>query len=158
MTVQAIGGGVTLKSIIAHTEEITMYLSDTVASDEAASALVGQPVCLDTGAANTVRLVGATDEDGMQIQGVLMAVERRVTEGVVVCTVLMKGGAVTIPYKTSDAVAIGDKVVASDTAGKVRKAVFPGSYAAATVLPLLGIRNQVVGKDAGAETVDVIFW
>lgn len=52
------------------------------------TADVGKAVTLDTTANNTVKLAG----DGERILGLLEAVENRVQDGVITCTVACKGG------------------------------------------------------------------
>lgn len=77
----------------------------------------GKAVALDTSAANTVKL--AADDE--RIIGQLVTVEDRTIEGILVGTVALKGGfGFTEVASPSFALAVGDTVVGSGTAGLVK--------------------------------------
>jgi len=71
------------------------------------TADIGKAVSLDTTAANTVKLAGA----GEKIVGKLVTVENRVTEGVLVGTVALRGGFRFTKATAAGAIAVGDSVV-----------------------------------------------
>lgn len=133
----AIGGGVTLRNVL-DSVQVTMYINESTVDED----IIDQPVSLDTSADNTVKLIEADEE----VFGVIKAVEDRVVEGIKVVTVAIAGGAFTLPYVTGDSVAIGDCVVGSSTAGKLKRVASPAAKN----------RTRVVAKDATNETVDVI--
>lgn len=122
-------GGVTLVGIPQQDFRFTFRLTaGMVAAD------IGKPVALSTAANNTVKLAG----DGDVVIGRLLTYRNLTTEGIIVGTVELKGG---FRFDTTGAVAVGNQVVGSATAGAVKAGVNP--------------RSLVVGV-TGA-TADVIF-
>lgn len=98
---------------------------------------VGKAVALDTSAANTVKLAG----DGDTIVGKLVTVENRVTEGILVGTVALKGGfAFTI--KTGQTVAVGATAVGAG-GGEIKAAATP-NHAVNMVVSVSGSTAIVV--------------
>ena len=122
-------GGVTLVGIPQQNFRFTFRLTaGMVAAD------IGKPVALSTAANNTVKLAGDDDV----VIGRLLTYRNLTTEGIIVGTVELKGG---FRFNTTGAVAVGDQVVGSATAGAVKQGTNP--------------RSLVVGV-TGA-TADVIF-
>ena len=122
-------GGVTLVGIPQKDFRFTFRLTaGMVAAD------IGKPVALSTAANNTVKLAGDDDV----VIGRLLTYRNLTTEGIIVGTVELKGG---FRFNTAGAVAVGNQVVGSATAGAVKAGV--------------NQRSLVVGV-TGA-TADVIF-
>lgn len=112
-------GGVTLVGIPQQNFRFTFRLTaGMVAAD------IGKPVALSTAANNTAKLAG----DGDVVIGRLLTYRNLVTEGILVGTVEMKGG---FRFDTTGVVAIGDSVVGSATAGKVKAGTNPRSLVVA---------------------------
>lgn len=112
-------GGVTLVGIPQQDFRFTFRLTaGMVAAD------IGKPVALSTAANNTAKLAG----DGDVVIGRLLTYRSLVTEGILVGTVEMKGG---FRFDTTGVVAIGDSVVGSATAGKVKAGTNPRSLVVA---------------------------
>ena len=95
-----IGAGVSLKGI---------YIEDFMFPFNLASGIVvgdvGKAVTLDTTAANTVKLA----TDGAAIIGRLESVENRVSEGILVGAVALKGS-FKFPVKSGETVVVGDAI------------------------------------------------
>jgi len=112
-------GGVTLVGIPQQDFRFTFRLTaGMVAAD------IGKPVALSTAANNTVKLAG----DGEVVIGRLLTYRNLTTEGIIVGTVELKGG---FRFDTTGAVAVGDQVVGSATAGAVKAGVNPRSLVVA---------------------------
>ena len=112
-------GGVTLVGIPQQDFRFTCRLTaGMVAAD------IGKPVALSTAANNTVKLAG----DGDVVIGRLLTYRNLTTEGIIVGTVEFKGG---FTFDTTGTVVIGDGVVGSATAGKVKAGTNPRSLVVA---------------------------
>ena len=112
-------GGVTLVGIPQQDFRFTFRLTaGMVAAD------IGKPVALSTAANNTVKLAG----DGDVVIGRLLTYRNLTTEGIIVGTVELKGG---FRFNTAGAVAVGNQVVGSATAGAVKAGVNPRSLVVA---------------------------
>ena len=112
-------GGVTLVGIPQQDFRFTFRLTaGMVAAD------IGKPVALSTAANNTVKLAG----DGDVVIGRLLTYRNLTTEGIIVGTVELKGG---FRFNTTGAVAVGNQVVGSATAGAVKAGVNPRSLVVA---------------------------
>lgn len=96
----AIGNGISLQGLFQEEWAFPFNLKTGITSAD-----VGKAVSLDTSAANTVKLAG----DGDVILGRLEVVENRVQEGVLVGTVMLKGG-LKFPVKTGETVNVGDTI------------------------------------------------
>jgi len=95
-----IGAGVSLSGIFIEDFLFPFNLKSGITTSD-----VGKAVALDTSAANTVKLAG----DGDRIIGRLETVENRLSEGILVGTVSLKGG-LKFPVKSGETVAIGDTI------------------------------------------------
>lgn len=126
------GGGITVVGL-GQNNVVTMYLASAITADD-----VGKPVTFDT-PNNTVKLSG----DGDIVLGVLETYESRLQEGVKTGAVSMTGG-FRFPYVTSDAVAVGDSIVAG-ASSKVKKTTTIN-------------RTRVFSKNTVDETVEVYFF
>ena len=112
-------GGVTLVGIPQQDFRFTFRLTaGMVAAD------IGKPVALSTAANNTVKLAGDDDV----VIGRLLTYRNLTTEGIIVGTVELKGG---FRFNTAGAVAVGNQVVGSATAGAVKAGVNPRSLVVA---------------------------
>lgn len=112
-------GGVTLVGIPQQDFRFTFRLTaGMVAAD------IGKPVALSTAANNTVKLAG----DGDVVIGRLLTYRNLTTEGIIVGTVELKGG---FRFDTTGAVAVGNQVVGSATAGAVKAGTNPRSLVVA---------------------------
>lgn len=117
----AIGsGGISIAGIYDPEDSFPFYISGTASKSD-----VSSPVALDTTANNTAKLAG----DGDEIIGVLASFENRVTEGVIVGSVVTEGG-FAFPIKAGDTLARGDSVVGGGS-GTVKKR---GSATAANIV------------------------
>jgi hypothetical protein len=105
-----IGAGVSLQGIEHDDFHYPFRLASGITSAD-----VGKAVALDTTAANTVKLAG----DGDTVLGKLVSVENRVTEGLLVGTVALKGG---FRFAKVGTINVGQTVVGSATAGSVKAA------------------------------------
>lgn len=114
-----IGVGVSLRGIEHEEFHYPFLLASGITASDA-----GKAVALDTTAANTVKLAG----DGDQVLGKLVTVENRVTEGVLVGTVALKGG---FKFTKSGTVLVGASVVGAG-GGAVKTAT--ANYAANMVV------------------------
>lgn len=115
-------GGVTLVGIPQQDFRFTFRLTaGMVAAD------IGKPVALSTAANNTVKLAG----DGDVVIGRLLTYRNLTTEGIIVGTVELKGGFRFDTTGAPVAVAVGDQVVGSATAGAVKAGVNPRSLVVA---------------------------
>jgi hypothetical protein len=112
-----IGAGVSLQGIEHDEFHYPFRLASGITSAD-----VGKAVALDTAAANTVKLAG----DGNSIVGKLVSVENRVSEGILVGTVALKGG---FRFAKVGTINVGDTVVGSTTAGSVKAAASPNPAA-----------------------------
>lgn len=108
-----IGVGVSLRGIEHEEFHYPFLLASGITSAD-----VGKAVALDTTAANTVKLAG----DGNQVVGKLVTVENRVTEGILVGTIALKGG---FKFTKVGTINVGDSIVGSATAGAVKAAASP---------------------------------
>ena len=112
-------GGVTLVGIPQQDFRFTFRLTaGMVAAD------IGKPVALSTAANNTVKLAGDDDV----VIGRLLTYRNLTTEGIIVGTVELKGG---FRFNTAGAVAVGNQVVGSATAGAVKAGTNPRSLVVA---------------------------
>ena len=112
-------GGVTLVGIPQQDFRFTFRLTaGMVAAD------IGKPVALSIAANNTVKLAGDDDV----VIGRLLTYRNLTTEGIIVGTVELKGG---FRFNTAGAVAVGNQVVGSATAGAVKAGVNPRSLVVA---------------------------
>lgn len=128
-----IGSGVSLRGVPFPDFELVWNVSGTLTQAD-----VGKAVTQDTAAASTVKLAG----DGNPILGNLVSYENRVVEGIKIGTVAHKG-CFKFEY-TGTAPVVGDKVVGSATAGKVKTDNTNGS-------------GRVVSVNTTAATVEVLF-
>ena len=137
MTVQILGGGVSVYAAVPKTV-ITFILSETGVTE----ADNGKLVKLHT-VNNTVKFCA----DGDEIFGQIGLIEDRVAEGIVTVPVMISGGT-KIAFVDSDAVAVGDKVVAG------------GATSVKTVgAPTVFNRTQVVAKNGTTTgTVEVLLF
>lgn len=108
---QVIGQGVSLRGIFVEEFQFPFNVASGITRDDE-----GKAVTVDTTSDNTVKLAG----DGDPIVGRLAIVENRQVEGINVGTVSLKGG-MALPTDGST-VNVGDTVVGSTTAGKVKSA------------------------------------
>lgn len=137
MTANPLGSGVTLRSVLDPVRVTCYCASGITAADRGKLVKVGA-------ADNTVALCA----DGDDIFGILEIVEDDTVQGVVVGTVLISGGAITLTYDAEDTVALGEKIVAgADTAAVTVKRV---------ASPTVFNGTRVVAKNATAGTVDII--
>lgn len=112
-------GGVTLVGIPQQDFRFTFRLTaGMVAAD------IGKPVALSIAANNTVKLAGDDDV----VIGRLLTYRNLTTEGIIVGTVELKGG---FRFNTAGAVAVGNQVVGSATAGAVKAGTNPRSLVVA---------------------------
>lgn len=79
------------------------------------AADVGKAMAVDSSAASTAKLAG----DGDQVIGKLVTVEDRTVEGILVGTIAHRGG---FKFTGEGAIAVGNTVVGSTTAGTVKAA------------------------------------
>lgn len=95
-----IGAGVSLKGIFIEDFMFPFNLKAGITTSD-----VGKAVALDASAANTVKLAG----DGDRIIGRLEVVENRVSEGILVGTVALKGS-FQFPVASGQTVNVGDTI------------------------------------------------
>lgn len=105
-----IGAGVSLQGIEHDEFHYPFRLASGITSAD-----VGKAVALDTTAANTVKLAG----DNETVLGKLVSVENRVSEGILVGTIALKGGFRFVKVGTIN---VGQTVVGSATPGAVKVA------------------------------------
>lgn len=138
MTAQALAGGVSVYNAVPKTV-ITFLLSGTPISEDSDP---GKLVKLHT-ANNTVAFCA----DGDDIFGRIESVEDRVVEGIVSAGIMIAGG-MKIDFVDSDAVAIGEKVVAGGV-DSVKRVASPSAFN----------RTQVVAKNGTTTgTVEVLLF
>jgi len=125
----------------------TFLISGTVVKTDE-----GKAVALDTAVANTVKLAG----DGDEVIGRLEVFEDRVSEGIKVATVALKGG-VKLPYLTGQTMVLGGGVQGSSTAGKVKPLAAQSVDESGTATYTVKMRRSIIVEiDTVAETVVVI--
>tara|TARA_R110002072_G_scaffold23791_4_gene81595 strand:+ start:3391 stop:3816 length:426 start_codon:yes stop_codon:yes gene_type:complete len=105
-----IGEGISHRGLVSEDFHYPFNVTGTVTAAD-----VGKAVTYDTSAARAVKLAG----DGDPVIGVLATFEARSIEGTQVGTVALKGGFRLQKAAGTDAIAIGDTVVGSATAGEV---------------------------------------
>lgn len=126
----AIGQGVTLRGLIPQIFAWTWNVSGFADGAKPEGQLVAQ----DVTAANTVKAMG----DGDAPIGALATYEDRKIEGIKIGTVNHKGG---FPVVYTGALAIGDSVVGTATAGVLKKAGAPNR---AVVVEIVDATNAIV--------------
>lgn len=141
--------GVSLANIHVEAFHFAFNLASAITAAD-----VGKAVAIDTSTARTVKLAG----DGDVILGRLETVEDRTVEGIKIGTVALKG-ALKVPYKTGETMALGGMVVGAGS-GEVKPlaAVTVNEGGSATVtVPVSAPVNRVVAIDTTAKTVEVLF-
>jgi hypothetical protein len=108
---QVIGAGVTLEGAgIDDAYTFNLAAGATEANE-------GEPVCLDPSANNQAKL----GVDGAPVLGMLLRVENRIAEGVLVGSVITEGG-IRFKVLPADPLAVGDTAVCAGS-GEIRKLV-----------------------------------
>jgi hypothetical protein len=141
----AIGAGVTLLGFPQETWHFTFNLAAGMTkADE------GKPVAFDPSGANKVKLCADNDP----IEGVLISVENRVQEGILVGTVALKG---TFLLNTSGTVNVGDQVQGNGTGGaKAMAATLENASGAVGIKATTHQKSNVVVEKPTANTAVVI--
>lgn len=141
-------GGIRHKGIHVEASAFPWNLEASILIDK-----VGSAMSIDTTSDATAKLAG----DGERILGKLVTFEDRVAEGVKVGTIEHQGG---FEFDTVGVVAIGDSIIGSATAGKVRTALAPtAAYVEGEAGETASSRgNLVTAVDAGNSTCQVLFF
>ncbi len=145
----ALALSVTMNGLVQDGFQYTVVLHSGITAAD-----IGKAVAFDGTNPNQVRLVGAGDP----VDGVLLSVENRIQEGILVGTIAMKGGFLMTTDGTT--VNVGDQVFGGDTAGliaSVAPTLENASGAQAIKATSLQARNRVMEKPTSTTAVVLFF-
>lgn len=145
----ALAISVTLNGLVQDAFQYTVVLHAGITAAD-----IGKAVAFDGTSPNQVRLVAAGDP----VDGILLTVENRIQEGVLVGTIGMKGGFLMTTDGTT--VAVGDQVFGGATAGliaTVAPTLESASGGIAIKATSLQARNRVMEKPTSTTAVVLFF-